>query len=150
MTEDFNLGEIRFSRIYDAPIELVFDCMITPEHLTNFFGPYGISAPLETIVIDPRVGGVYDIVMVNDANGDLYPNHGIIEEIERPTRLATLEPDVPGGAMRAVQTFTDLGDGRTRVDIVQTGVPEMYRSPEAQAGMQLSFDRFAEYLTTIK
>ncbi len=150
MNDDLNLGDTHFSRTYDAPIELVFDCMITPAHLTNFFGPYGISAPLHTIVIDPQPGGVYDIVMTNDANGEQYPNHGIIEVIERPTKLVTLEPDVPGGGMRSTQTYTDLGDGRTRVDVDQSGVPEMYRSPEAKAGMETSFDRFAEYLKSIK
>ena len=46
-------------------------------------------------------------------------------------------------------TFTDLGDGRTEVFIHQTNVPEMYRTPEAQAGMQSSFDRFAAYLETL-
>ena len=33
--------------------------------------------------------------------------------------------------------------------IHQTNVPEMYRSPEAQSGMQSSFDRFSAYLTTL-
>ncbi len=46
-------------------------------------------------------------------------------------------------------TFTDLGDGRTEVVTHQTNVPEMYRTPEAQAGMQSSFDRFAAYLATL-
>jgi hypothetical protein len=45
-------------------------------------------------------------------------------------------------------TFTDLGNGRTEVVAHQTNVPEMFRSPEAQAGMQSSFDRFAAYLTS--
>jgi hypothetical protein len=41
-----------------------------------------------------------------------------------------------------------LGDGRTEVVSHQTNVPEMMRSPEAQAGMLTSFDRFATYLTS--
>ena len=95
--------------------------MITPAHLTNFLGLYGVSTPL-----------------------------GIIEVIECPTKLVTLEPDVPGGGMRSTHTYTDLGDGRTRVDVDQSGVPEMYRSPEAKAGIETSFDRFAEYLNSIR
>jgi hypothetical protein len=46
-------------------------------------------------------------------------------------------------------TFVDLGDNRTEVTIHQTNVPEMYRSPEAQAGMQSSLDRFAEYVSSL-
>ncbi len=44
-------------------------------------------------------------------------------------------------------TFTDLGDDRTEVRIHQTNVPAMFRTPEAQAGMANSLDRFADYLT---
>ena len=46
-------------------------------------------------------------------------------------------------------TLIDLGDGRTEVLSHQTNVPEMFRSPEAQAGMQSSFDRFAAYLASL-
>jgi hypothetical protein len=45
--------------------------------------------------------------------------------------------------------FRDLGDGRTEVTVHQTNVPEMYRSPEFQAGMQSSLDRFAAYVATL-
>ena len=63
-------------------------------------------------------------------------------------RLVFSEPDVEGGMTTSI-TFTDLGDGRTEVVTHQTNVPEMYINPEAQAGMQSSFDRFAAYLTTL-
>ena len=46
-------------------------------------------------------------------------------------------------------TFTDLGDNRTEVVAHQTNVPEMFRSDEAQAGLQTSFDRFEAYLRTL-
>ena len=42
--------ELKISRVFDAPRELVFRCMITPEHLTHFWGPVGMSTPLESIV----------------------------------------------------------------------------------------------------
>ncbi|MEY2552548.1 MAG: hypothetical protein QOC57_408, partial [Ilumatobacteraceae bacterium] len=58
------------------------------------------------------------------------------------------EPDVEGG-MTTSTTFRDLEGGRTEVTIHQTNVPEMYRTPEAQAGMQSSFDRFDAYLRSI-
>ena len=38
-----NLGEVTYTRIYDAPRELVFRCMIEPEHLTHFWGPVGVT-----------------------------------------------------------------------------------------------------------
>lgn len=143
-----NLGEVTLVRIYDAPRELVFECMTTPEHLTHFWGPYGISTPLENIEIDLRPGGIFKTVMVDDASGAEYPNIGVYVDVVAPEKLSFREPEVEGGMMTSI-TFKDLGDGRTEVTTHQTNVPEMYRSPEAQAGMQSSFDRFAAYLATL-
>ena len=143
-----NLGEVRITRVFDAPRELVFRCMLEPEHLTHFWGPVGVSTPVDKITIDARPGGVFETVMVNDETGDEYPSRGVFVEIIEPERIVWTEPGVEGGMMNS-STFTDLGDGRTEVFIHQTNVPEMYRSPEAQAGFQSSLDRFADYLATL-
>ena len=139
-------GEATFTRVYDAPRELVFACMTEPEHLTHFWGPVGVSTPIENITVDLRVGGVFEAIMVNDADGTQYPSRGIYTEIDAPTTLAWIEPDI---AMTSHSTFIDLGDGRTEVRIVQTNVPAMFRTPEARAGMASSFDRFAAHLATL-
>ena len=139
---DPDLGEVVLTRIYHAPRELVFDCMTDPAHLTHFWGPTGVSTPIENITVDLRVGGVFETVMVNDDNGEQYPSKGVFTEIDRPSVLAWQE----SGGMGNRSTFTDLGDGRTEVRIHQSNVPAMFRSPEAQAGMASSFDRFAAYL----
>jgi uncharacterized protein YndB with AHSA1/START domain len=145
-TTTTDLGEATFTRTYDAPQELVFACMTEPEHLTRFWGPVGVSTPIENITVDLRVGGVFETIMVNDADGTEFPSRGVYTEIDPPHALAWIEPDL---SMTTRSTFTDLGDGRTRVDIVQTNVPAMFRSPEAQAGMASSFDRFAAHLATL-
>jgi uncharacterized protein YndB with AHSA1/START domain len=144
-----NLGEFTYTRIYDAPRELIFRCMIEPAHLTHFWGPVGVSTPVENITIEPRAGGVFDTVMVDDATGAEYPSHGVFVEVTEPERLVWVEPEVEGGMTNTV-TFVDLGDGRTEVVTHQTNVPEMYRSEEAQAGMQSSFDRLAAYLASLR
>ena len=141
-------GELTIVRTYNAPRELVFECMITPEHLTHFWGPVGVSTPLETIKIDPKPGGVFETVMVNDSDGAEYPNRGVYVEVDKPNKLSWTEPDVEGGMLSSL-TFVDLGDGRTEVTIHQTNVPEMYMSAEAQAGMQSSLDRFAAYVSSL-
>ncbi len=143
-----NLGEVKITRVFDAPRELVFRCMLEPEHLTHFWGPVGVSTPVDKITIDPRPGGVFETIMVNDETGEEYPSRGVYVEIVEPERIVWTEPDVEGGMMNS-STFTDLGDGRTEVFIHQTNVPEMYRSPEAQAGFESSLDRFAGYLATL-
>ncbi|MGH9017512.1 MAG: SRPBCC domain-containing protein [Acidimicrobiales bacterium] len=142
-------GEVTYTRVYEAPQELVFRCMVTPEHLTHFWGPEGVSTPLANITVDLRPGGVFETIMVNDADGAEYPSRGVFVEVAEPERLVWTEADVEGG-MTTSLTFTDLGNRTTEVTAYQTNVPEIYQSAEARAGMESSFDRFAAYLVTLR
>jgi uncharacterized protein YndB with AHSA1/START domain len=139
-------AELHFTRVFDAPRELVFTCMTDPDHLTHFWGPTGVSTPLDTIVVDARPGGVFKMVMVSDADGTEYPTHAIYDEVRAPERLVWTEP---GTGMRVTSEFVELADGRTEVQIHQVNVPEAFSSAEAQAGFLSSLDRFADYLATL-
>jgi uncharacterized protein YndB with AHSA1/START domain len=142
------LGELTYTRTWEAPRELVFQCMTTAEHLTHFWGPTGVSTPIDNITIDLRPGGIFETIMVNDADGSEYPSRGVYVEIDPPKKLVWSEHGVEGGMTTSI-TFTDLGDGRCETVAHQTNVPEMFRSPEAEAGMRSSFDKMAAYLTTL-
>jgi uncharacterized protein YndB with AHSA1/START domain len=143
-----NLGEVTYTRTYAAPRELVFECMTTPEHLAHFWGPVGVSTPVENIIVDLRPGGVFETKMVSDDSGDEFTMSAVFVEIVVPERIAFTEPGVEGG-MRTTINFIDLGDGTTETVTHQTNIPEMFMSPEAQAGMQSSFDKFDRYLETL-
>ena len=140
---DQELGELSFTRTFDAPRELVFRCLIEPEHLTHFWGPAGTSAPLAQIKADPRPGGVFETVMVNDADGSEYPTRAVYVEVTEPERLVWTETH---SGMTVTLTLSDLGDGRTHVRIHQARVPAEFRTPQAQAGFLTSLDCFAGYL----
>ena len=143
-----NVGEVTYTRTYDAPRDLVFRCMTEAEHLAHFWGPVGVTTPVENITIDLRPGGAFETIMVNDADDEEYPMKAVYVEIAPPERLVFMEPEVEGG-MTTTITFSDAGGGRTEVVIHQTNVPEPYRSPEAMAGMQSSFDKFEAYVQGI-
>jgi uncharacterized protein YndB with AHSA1/START domain len=143
-----NLGDLTFTRVWDAPAALVFDCMTMPEHLTKFWGPTGVSTPIHNITVEPKVGGKFITIMVDDASGAEFTSAGVYTEFDKPHRLAWMEPDVEGGMTTSI-TFNDLGDGRTETVAVQTNVPEQFRTEEAQAGMLSSFDKMAAYLATL-
>ena len=138
--------EIVLTRVFEAPRELVFRCMIEPEHLTHFWGPLGVSTPLETIAVDARPGGTFETVMVNDSDGSRYPTRAIFIEVTEPERLVWEEPD---NGVVTTSTFRDLGGTRTEVTIHQANVPAAFRSPEARAGFSTSLDRFAAYLAKL-
>lgn len=140
------LGELEFARVFDAPRALVFRCLTEPEHLTHFWGPVGTSAPADRMHVEPRPGGVFETVMVNDTDGSEYPTRATYLEVIEPERLVWTEAH---SGMTVTAAFTDLGDGRTEVRIHQTNVPEPMRSPEAQAGFLSSLDRFADHLARL-
>ena len=142
------LGELTYTRVWDAPRELVFECMTTPKHLAHFWGPTGVSTPIENITVDLRPGGAFTTIMVNDEDGSRYPMHGVFVEVVDNQKLSWTEAEVEGGMTTSV-TFNDLGNGRCETVVHQTNVPEMYRTAEAKAGMQSSFDRMASYLATL-
>jgi uncharacterized protein YndB with AHSA1/START domain len=132
------------TRIFDAPRELVFECLTTPEHLTHFWGPTGVSAPLDRIVVDARPGGAFRTVMVDDASGSEHPTSAVFTVVDPPETLEWREDN--GAVSRS--TFVDLGDGRTEVRIQQIDVPAMFATPEARAGFETSLDELAAYLRT--
>jgi uncharacterized protein YndB with AHSA1/START domain len=140
-------AELNLTRIFDAPRDIVFRCMITPEHLAHFWGPAGVSAPHEHIRVDARPGGVFETLMVNDADGSTYPTKAVYVEVAPPERLVWTET---GSGMTTTATFADLGDGRTEVRIRQTNVPGAMLSKDAQAGFRTSLDKFAAYLASLR
>jgi len=140
-------GELTIRRVHEAPPEVVFDCMTSPEHLTHFWGPTGTSTPVENITVDLRPGGVFETTMVNEADGTTYTMRATYAEIRRPDLLVWVEAG-PEGEMRTEISFVDLRDGRTEVTTRQSNLPQMYLSPQARAGFETSLDRFDAYLAT--
>lgn len=145
-TPDTDLGEVTFTRVLDAPRAIVFRAFIEPEQLTHFWGPAGMSTPLDKIVIEARPGGRFETVMVNDADGTEYPTTGVFIEIVEPERLVFGDPD---GPERQTITFADLG-GKTELTIHQEGLPSEFLTPEAQEGFNSYLDKLAAYVAEIQ
>ncbi|GGG68580.1 hypothetical protein GCM10011374_36180 [Kocuria dechangensis] len=139
-------GELEFSRVLQAPIALVYRCLTDPQHLTHFWGPTGMSTPIETIVVDPRPGGAFQTTMVNDTDGTRYRMRAVFDEVTAPHRLVWTDLDT---GMVTTTVLTDLGENRTQVHIHQTHVPPPAMAPGAQAGFGSSLDRFTAYAHTL-
>jgi uncharacterized protein YndB with AHSA1/START domain len=146
-TVDPDLGEVTIVRDYDAPREMVFAAMLDPQQLEKFWGPIGTHSPADKMVVEPWVGGRFETVMIADDGSGEYPTAAIFTEVDEPSVLAFREPEAE---MVTRSTYEDLGNGRTRVTIHQTNVPEMFRSPEALAGFETSLDRFSAYLAELQ
>ena len=137
--------EIRISRVFDAPRELVFDAFTKPELLTRWMsGPPGWS--FVVCEVDLRVGGAYRFVW-RGPDGTEMGMGGVHREIERPERVVNtqrFDQDWTGG--EAVGTLQLLErDGKTiSINTV------LYVSKEARdgalasgmdQGMAMGYDR---------
>lgn len=74
--------DVVITREFEAPIELVFDVLTKPEHVTRWM----FDRELEECSIDLRVGGSYHFVFVTD-DGREMSFRGTYLEVERPTRV---------------------------------------------------------------
>jgi uncharacterized protein YndB with AHSA1/START domain len=140
------LDELTYRRVHRARRELVFECMTTPEHLAQFWGPSGTTTPVDGITVDLRPGGVFETLMVNEVDGSQYTMRAIYLDVAPPERLVWREA---GSGMVTTITFNDLGDGTTEVVTHQTNVPAPYRTAEARAGFATSLDRFGAYIAAL-
>lgn len=104
------------TRTFDAPRELVFATWCDPEHISEWWGPYGFTTT--TTAFDLQPGGEWRFVM-HGPDGTDYGNLVVYEEIARPERLVYRHSGTDGAdpiRFRVTVTFEEVGDG-TRVTL---------------------------------
>jgi uncharacterized protein YndB with AHSA1/START domain len=140
--------EIRITREFEAPIEEVFRAWTVPAELARWFGPASFDTPEEKIRIDLRVGGRYELTMVRRETGEELPSGFEILELEEPSLLVLRGDPMPKyGIHEPVITrveLHDLGDGRTRMDLIDGLYPDHFG--HAETGWNQSFDRLSAWL----
>ena len=139
-----NADELVYRRAFQAPRELVWRCLTEPAELAQFWGPCGMTTPLDGIVVELHPGGRFETLMLA-GNG----SHRMVArftEVVPPERLAWVEPAT---GVHTTSTLSDLPDGGTEVVIHQRHVPESMRAPEARAGFLTSLDKLEEHLAQL-
>lgn len=141
--------EILIARTFNAPRELVFEAITTPEHVRVW---YGCDAyPMVTCEIDLRVGGKWRYVL--DVNGAEHGWHGVYREIVRPERIVSTdnyEPIGPGHETVATITLEEK-DGKTlfknRLLYTSKADRDGHLGSGMEKGMQEAFDRLEGIVT---
>ena len=70
--------EISTSRLFNAPIELVWEMWTNPEHIKNWWGPNGFTNTIHKM--DFKEEGEWNLTM-HGPDGTNYPNRSIYKEI---------------------------------------------------------------------
>ena len=118
MTDDFSLT---VRREIAAPAEVLFDAWLDASSLGRWLRPGGVrETRAET---DPRAGGTFRIVMVDDERSVLHT--GSYLDIDRPRRLVFTWSSPETRFRDSVVTVTFRpAPGATVVEIHQVGLPD--------------------------
>lgn len=141
-------NEIKITRVYDAPVEVVWDAWTDPKKAAKWWGPRGFT--LTTHSKDLKPGGHWRYTM-HGPDGTDYPNHTVYHEVVEHRRLVYdhggYEDRPP--LFRVTVVFTSTGDG-TKMDMTMA-LPTPEEAEKAKkfiksAGGNSTWDRLAEYL----
>lgn len=139
---------ISLTRVYDAPLQAVWDAWTLPEEVAQWWGPRGFT--LTTHSRDLRTGGHWHYTM-HGPDGTDYENTTLYLEIVPKQRMVYDHgghKDRPP-LFRVTALFTER-DGRTQLDVsfalATPEAAEEMRQFIKKAGGESTWDRLAEYL----
>jgi uncharacterized protein YndB with AHSA1/START domain len=129
VTDEFSLS---VQRAIAAPPEDLFDAWLDARSLGSWLKPSGIrETRAET---DPRVGGTFRIVMVDDESSIVHT--GTYLEIDRPRRLVFTWSSAATRFRDSIVTVTFRSgpNGSTLVELHQIGLPDDEAKSSHHAG----------------
>jgi uncharacterized protein YndB with AHSA1/START domain len=141
-------NEIKLTRVYDAPVKLVWEAWTDPKQTAKWWGPRGFT--LTTHSKDLRVGGNWNYTM-HGPDGTDYPNITTYHEVEKYSRLVYDHGASEGKPplFHVTVTFSE-NKGKTTMNMTMAlATPEAARETRKfikQAGGNATWDRLAEYL----
>jgi uncharacterized protein YndB with AHSA1/START domain len=147
-TVTINAGEqtITFSREFEAPAARVFEAHMDPALVAQWIGPHGTQLTIREF--DARTGGSWSYVVAG--RGGEWAFHGSFHEVTAPRRMVqTFEfegnPEHPS---LEIFTFTDVGDGRSRIDGLSLflSVEDRDAMLDLDSGRDEDFERLDELL----
>jgi uncharacterized protein YndB with AHSA1/START domain len=143
-------NELYITRVYDAPVKMVWDAWTDPKQVAKWWGPRGFT--ITTHHKDVRPGGTWSYIM-HGPDGVDYPNKTLFLEVEKYSRLVYDHggSDDRPAMFRVTVNFSETA-GRTTMDMTMT-MPNAEAFAETKkiiknANGNSTWDRLAEYLST--
>jgi len=145
--------EIRLTRLFDAPRELVWEAMSKPEHVKRWWGALDDEHWMSVCEIDFRVGGAWRFVG-RGPQGE-YGFHGVYREIDPPQRVVFTEiyDPFPGDGSLVTSVLTEE-DGKTRLTVTAAYPTKEIRDFVINTGMEkgagISYDRLEDLVIELQ
>jgi uncharacterized glyoxalase superfamily protein PhnB/uncharacterized protein YndB with AHSA1/START domain len=137
--------EIKISRLFNAPVDLVWEVWTSPEHIKNWWGPNGFTNTITKMDVKPE--GEWDLVM-HGPDGTDYKNKSIFKEVVKHKKL--VYEHITGPKFIATVEFESQGDKtfiqwqmlfETKEDLIQT-----VKTFKADEGLRQNIEKLNAYL----
>ncbi len=148
MSVESKSNEIRITRVYDAPVEAVWNAWIDPAQADEWWGPRGFTRTTHSTEL--KAGGYWDYTIHCPDGVDVIARTKYLEV----DKWAKLVYDYYGSGdddplYRMTVLFSE-SDGETRLDICialsTSEIAELTRKGIKQNGSEATWDRLAEFL----
>ena len=138
-------GKLVIKRVYDAPIDVVWDAWADPVQAKKWWGPRGFTAPI--VELDERPGGKWRAKMIGPDGKELW-QHGVYREIVPKKRIVYtfIWDQEPDHEMLVTVDFGAKGS-KTEISFQQTGFKSVGERDGHKGGWSESFDRLAAFLS---
>lgn len=143
---------LHLQRVFDAPRALLWKAWTTPETVVLWLGP--VEWPAVSVAQDLRVGGAWRACLRSPETGEDLWQGGVYREIVPPERLVftfkwdeSHEDGPPVDTLVTVE-FTELSDGRTRMDFTHEGLKSEQSLAGHRHGWTSTFERLVAFLET--
>ena len=103
-------------RVFDVPVQFVYEAHTRPEHVLKWFGPSGF--PLALCEMDFRVGGKFRFAMQNPRGELMTPFGGEYLEIEQDRKIVYSSGlELPNSERMFTTLLFDDQDGKTKLTV---------------------------------
>jgi uncharacterized protein YndB with AHSA1/START domain len=155
-----NITDLDVTRVFEAPVQLVWKAWTDPEHVMRWWGPNGFTAPFANI--DFRVGGTSLVCMraSKEFGGQDFFSTWHYQEIEPLRRIEYIHnladkdgnkadpvklgmpPDFPQDQRHSV-TFEALGNNQTKMTVTEYGWTAGQMMDMSKIGLEQCLDKMA-------
>jgi uncharacterized protein YndB with AHSA1/START domain len=139
--------ELRITKTFKAPIEIMWEMWTNPEHIANWWGPNGFTNTIHTM--DFKEGGEW-ILTMHGPDGTNYPNRSIFREIIpfkkivfehfNPHFITTVLFESKGAETHVY--WTGLFDSAEMLEI-------LIKVHKADEGQKQNIERLEKYITAL-
>jgi uncharacterized protein YndB with AHSA1/START domain len=135
---------VLITRSFDAPRERVFRAWTDPDEVAAWYGPEHMEAPRERIRIDLRVGGRWELTMVQRGGGGEFSiGYDIVDLVEPELIVLRSDPMPEMGMHESTFTRVEFHDHGAKTRMTLSDGPYPAGAGHAEAGWNAALDKLA-------